>query len=325
MTTDANSAFGANEWLVDELYEQYLQDRHSVDPAWWDFFADYVPSDPARAAALKSKIAGVRATVTSPTYGHPAGEWHHITATWSLSSGTLALYVDGTLAASSTTALSGLLGTLSTLYIGSQRMAGISGTPAAYTANSANGYIDEVRLYSSALSALEIEGIPAYTHTCAASIHHYELSLPSSAVSCLASSVTVAACADASSPCTNRSTGAANHTVTLLPAGAALGATTLSFDATGTTTTTMSNAAALDGATATVTLLSAELLASAAAQCCPNGSSCTASPSCSTTYKTAGLVIAAANGGAATTVGTQTAGSASAAASCATTRRSRHR
>ena len=52
MTTDANSAFGANEWLVDELYEQYLQDRHSVDPAWWDFFADYVPSDPARAAAL---------------------------------------------------------------------------------------------------------------------------------------------------------------------------------------------------------------------------------------------------------------------------------
>ena len=33
---------------VDELYEQYLQDRHSVDPAWWDFFADYVPSDPAQ-------------------------------------------------------------------------------------------------------------------------------------------------------------------------------------------------------------------------------------------------------------------------------------
>ncbi len=62
MTTDAGNTFGANEWLVDELYEQYLQDRHSVDPAWWDFFADYTPSDPARAAALKSKIEQARAS-----------------------------------------------------------------------------------------------------------------------------------------------------------------------------------------------------------------------------------------------------------------------
>ncbi len=57
MTTDAQNSFGTNEWLVDELYEQYLKDRHSVDPAWWDFFADYAPSDPARAAALRSKLA----------------------------------------------------------------------------------------------------------------------------------------------------------------------------------------------------------------------------------------------------------------------------
>ena len=35
--------FGANEWLVDELYQQYLEDRSTVDPAWWDFFADYQP------------------------------------------------------------------------------------------------------------------------------------------------------------------------------------------------------------------------------------------------------------------------------------------
>ena len=72
MTTDANSAFGANEWLVDELYEQYLQDRHSVDPAWWDFFADYVPSDPARAAALKSKIAQTRTAKAEPVAAKPA-------------------------------------------------------------------------------------------------------------------------------------------------------------------------------------------------------------------------------------------------------------
>src|SRR5690242_18988150 len=37
--------FGPNEWLVDELYQQFLTDRNSVDRAWWDFFADYQPTD----------------------------------------------------------------------------------------------------------------------------------------------------------------------------------------------------------------------------------------------------------------------------------------
>ncbi|HLV73711.1 MAG TPA: multifunctional oxoglutarate decarboxylase/oxoglutarate dehydrogenase thiamine pyrophosphate-binding subunit/dihydrolipoyllysine-residue succinyltransferase subunit [Vulgatibacteraceae bacterium] len=35
--------FGANEWLVDELYQKYLEDPNSVDEAWWNFFADYRP------------------------------------------------------------------------------------------------------------------------------------------------------------------------------------------------------------------------------------------------------------------------------------------
>ena len=42
---DAATGFGANEWLVDELYQAYLTDKSSVDEAWWDFFADYKPSD----------------------------------------------------------------------------------------------------------------------------------------------------------------------------------------------------------------------------------------------------------------------------------------
>ncbi|MET9991370.1 multifunctional oxoglutarate decarboxylase/oxoglutarate dehydrogenase thiamine pyrophosphate-binding subunit/dihydrolipoyllysine-residue succinyltransferase subunit [Streptomyces mutabilis] len=49
------AAFGANEWLVDEIYQQYLQDPNSVDRAWWDFFADYKPgaaaAQPASGAA----------------------------------------------------------------------------------------------------------------------------------------------------------------------------------------------------------------------------------------------------------------------------------
>ncbi|MGA0208660.1 MAG: multifunctional oxoglutarate decarboxylase/oxoglutarate dehydrogenase thiamine pyrophosphate-binding subunit/dihydrolipoyllysine-residue succinyltransferase subunit, partial [Candidatus Nanopelagicales bacterium] len=43
--TPASSRFGPNEWLVDEIYEQFLRDKGSVDPAWWDFFEDYSPAD----------------------------------------------------------------------------------------------------------------------------------------------------------------------------------------------------------------------------------------------------------------------------------------
>ncbi|GEA83094.1 alpha-ketoglutarate decarboxylase [Cellulomonas gelida] len=39
------AVFGANEWLVDELYEQYLKDKNAVDPAWWDFFEGYRPQE----------------------------------------------------------------------------------------------------------------------------------------------------------------------------------------------------------------------------------------------------------------------------------------
>ena len=43
--TTTDPRFGPNEWLVDEIYQQYLADRSSVDPAWWDFFADYTPAE----------------------------------------------------------------------------------------------------------------------------------------------------------------------------------------------------------------------------------------------------------------------------------------
>jgi multifunctional 2-oxoglutarate metabolism enzyme len=42
-TAPGSADFGANEWLVDELYQRYLDDPGSVDKAWWSFFADYRP------------------------------------------------------------------------------------------------------------------------------------------------------------------------------------------------------------------------------------------------------------------------------------------
>ncbi len=51
-------AFGPNEWLVDELYQQYLADRNTVDPAWWGFFADYQPSDSAQSVGRSATSDG---------------------------------------------------------------------------------------------------------------------------------------------------------------------------------------------------------------------------------------------------------------------------
>ncbi|MFD8726102.1 hypothetical protein ACFV2H_51420, partial [Streptomyces sp. NPDC059629] len=60
------AAFGPNEWLVDEIYQQYLQDPNSVDRAWWDFFADYKPGAPAASAPAGTAAAGAAGTTTTP-------------------------------------------------------------------------------------------------------------------------------------------------------------------------------------------------------------------------------------------------------------------
>ncbi|MGQ5639431.1 MULTISPECIES: multifunctional oxoglutarate decarboxylase/oxoglutarate dehydrogenase thiamine pyrophosphate-binding subunit/dihydrolipoyllysine-residue succinyltransferase subunit [unclassified Streptomyces] len=59
------AAFGPNEWLVDEIYQQYLQDPNSVDRAWWDFFADYKPGAPATPAPAGAAATGAAETPTS--------------------------------------------------------------------------------------------------------------------------------------------------------------------------------------------------------------------------------------------------------------------
>ena len=58
----ALAVFGPNEWLVDEIYQQYLKDPKSVDRAWWDFFEDYQPQD----SSGSSTNGGGSTTATQP-------------------------------------------------------------------------------------------------------------------------------------------------------------------------------------------------------------------------------------------------------------------
>ena len=50
--------FGANEWLVDELYEQFKIDRNSVDKAWWPVLEAYHPVEGTTAAAGTAAAPG---------------------------------------------------------------------------------------------------------------------------------------------------------------------------------------------------------------------------------------------------------------------------
>jgi 2-oxoglutarate decarboxylase len=74
-SSDPLTTFGPNEWLVDELYEQYQKDKNSVDRAWWDFFKDYAPGEAALgrgAAAAATRAAPAAAAPAAPAAAAPA-------------------------------------------------------------------------------------------------------------------------------------------------------------------------------------------------------------------------------------------------------------
>ncbi len=69
--------FGANDWLVDEMYEQYLANPSSVDPAWVEYFKNNKPGSPATAAAPNKGVppgpkAQQKAAQPAPVVSQPA-------------------------------------------------------------------------------------------------------------------------------------------------------------------------------------------------------------------------------------------------------------
>src|SRR6187200_3416836 len=63
--------FGANEWLVDELYEQFKVDKNSVDKAWWPILEAYQPVDTTSTAPSEAPAAPP-AAATAPPAAEPA-------------------------------------------------------------------------------------------------------------------------------------------------------------------------------------------------------------------------------------------------------------
>ena len=164
--------------------------------------------------------AGTVLTATTAAQTFSLGTWAHVAATWRLAGGsnqsTLRIYVNGVLLATTVGTSNGNLDpSLGSLFLGDNRS---TATPAGATANSANGQLDEVRVYNFELSPAEIAGDLTQTHSCAPPLHHLEIRHGTgSGLTCTTSTLTVAACQDAA--CTTLYTGGVTGTLTAAGAG----------------------------------------------------------------------------------------------------------
>ena len=75
MTTPEPSAgsFGANSWLVEEMYEQFRSDPDSVSETWREFFDDYRTLVPAPAVSAPAPAPAPPAAAAAPVVAAPAG------------------------------------------------------------------------------------------------------------------------------------------------------------------------------------------------------------------------------------------------------------
>ena len=226
-----------------------------------------------------------------------SGTWYHVVGTYD--GVTIKIYVDGTLQGSAAYA-GAIASNMFPLYIGEN---------AQQAGRYWSGDLDEVKIFSGALTASQISAgyanesaVPGKNwdgtaRVCAATgPDHYQLSVPSTSLTCLPTIVTVTACTNNSNPCNSVATGVTG-TASLTTTGGTIGAATLTA---GVGTTALSYPGATDGTSASVSLASASIPATNTATCLGG--------SCATTFSTAGLIFSTARDAVAATIPTQVAG-----------------
>lgn len=250
------------------------------------FFNRNVTNNGAVTGQGTNPNCGVFCIDTNPVL--TSNTWYYVAAAVDTTAKTVTLYVynqGGSLLAKTSGAYSGnwVDGT-GTVAIGGETLASSEGTQTSWHFL---GNIDEVNIYSGALSQTNIESLLPTVRTCPAP-DHYELEVASSGIACVGTDVTVRACADSTVPCNQDNS--VNTNVTLGTNAGALNATTLTL-AGGAATTKLKYPAVADNATATVTLSGEVTAATNARKCCTGSSSCAVANSCTTKFNTAGFVF----------------------------------
>ncbi|MEX8494323.1 LamG-like jellyroll fold domain-containing protein, partial [Sphaerotilus sp.] len=227
-------------------------------------------------------------TASSPAQSFAANTWVHVAATWSLSTvatqSTLKLYLNGVLAATASGTTNGLIDpSLGALMIGDNRS---SALPTGGTYNSANGRIDEVRLYNYDLTLAQVALDVAQTHGCTPTLDHLEIHHASgTGLTCTPSTLTIAACQDAS--CSTPYT--LGVTATLSSSASVVWADTA-------TVTIPSGSSTVDRRVQLTTAGSTVLGATASAPTASGATTCNfGSPACTYTASASGLLLSTSN------------------------------
>jgi len=66
---DSSGEFGANEWLVDEMYELYLKDKNLVDQSWWPVLESYHRTDDPTPTGVINTIPAADAPASDAQVG----------------------------------------------------------------------------------------------------------------------------------------------------------------------------------------------------------------------------------------------------------------
>jgi MSHA biogenesis protein MshQ len=191
----------ANTGSIDFWY--YSSAAWNTGPAAMLFDATTVATKPfylmkTATGALQftvSDSAGTISTTTSAAQTFALNTWQHVGVSWVFLSGTnqtyIQIFLNGALLTSARYTTTGTIAALSTLYIGDNRTSGV--TPSAGSPNSANGLIDEVKVYTAQINAYQA----AADMSCVALIDHLLIQSTGTGLTCAANTLTIVACQNA--------------------------------------------------------------------------------------------------------------------------------
>lgn len=286
-----------------------LLDATSVNGQW--FYLTKKASGTLYFGVMDS--TGAFRSVETPVQTFAANTWVNIAISWNFNalpaanSDQLKIYVNGAAPTTSSFTSNGTVTTQAgTLYLGDNPI-GIADTNGSV--NSANGVLDEVKIYNSVLSSAQIGADMVATHACPGyTIHHLEMQSSGNGLTCAASPITIRACLDAA--CTALYTSGVGGTLT------AAGTPTANWD--GSSGGFPGSGFAIGaGSSSTVKYLqlasagSVVLGISGASPAVTNPTTCNfGSPSCTFTAGTAGFIFSNTTTGSSYTIPAQVSGTA---------------
>jgi MSHA biogenesis protein MshQ len=156
-----------NAWSGGGALNAQLMDATTVNNQWFFLTKD----NSGKLRLVLTDAAGATVAVESAANSVAAGTWAHLAASWRLAAGgnqsVLRIFLNGALVASANVTTNGALpGSLGTLHLGDNRSNFIKAGATPGTANSANGTLDEVRVYNYEINSAQVLADMAATHGC---------------------------------------------------------------------------------------------------------------------------------------------------------------